>query len=572
MLRAPRIASLGFVALLLAACTAPPASRPSEETAMTGAAQPAAAKRITAAVAGTPTVLFWTLAHNAGLGTAGVGPIDDMINGRLAAFDGQGALVPRLAETVPTAENGLWRVSPDGRMETTWRIREGARWHDGVPLTPDDLLFSAHVIQDKELAVFADLRYEAVDGLRADDARTFTVTWKRPHIQAAEIFTYAPMPRHLLEQAYLSNKAGFTDLRYWSEEMVGAGPYRLQEFVPGSHLVLRANDSYALGRPKLDEITVRLLTDGNSLVAAVLSGAVDVTLGQTLSVDQANLLENQWRDGTVLYVVKRWWEMHPQHYQPSPPIVASVPFRQALLHGLERETIAETIGYGSSVAHSLVSPESADYAGVADGIVRYEYDPRRAAQLLEGLGYSRGAAGIYQDAAGQRLSLEVRTSPGDTNEQTMLAVVANWQRLGIAAEPFLISAAQNRDQPFRASFPAFNVRSHPTGLRYIREFFHSAEARTPENSYLGSNGSRYRHPEMDALVDSYFATIPEAARTDYARRAVRHATEQVVTMGLFYGRLPTMVSHRLLHVGPGGERAEQTWDITLWDLRGRPGS
>ena len=47
-----------------------------------------------------------------------------------------------LAESVPTTDNGGWKVSADGRMETTWRIRQGTRWHDGTPMTSDDLRFT----------------------------------------------------------------------------------------------------------------------------------------------------------------------------------------------------------------------------------------------------------------------------------------------------------------------------------------------------------------------------------------------------------------------------------------------
>jgi ABC-type transport system substrate-binding protein len=71
----------------------------------------------------------------------------------------QGARVPQLADAVPTAENGLWKVLPDGRMETTWTIRSGAAWHDGTPVTSDDLAFTALVQQDPDLREFASETY-----------------------------------------------------------------------------------------------------------------------------------------------------------------------------------------------------------------------------------------------------------------------------------------------------------------------------------------------------------------------------------------------------------------------------
>ena len=60
------------------------------------------------------------------------------------------SLAPSLAES--------WTVAPDGRMETKWRIRDGAAWHDGTPLTVSDLLFTLQVVQDKELPNFGKVK------------------------------------------------------------------------------------------------------------------------------------------------------------------------------------------------------------------------------------------------------------------------------------------------------------------------------------------------------------------------------------------------------------------------------
>ena len=113
-----------------------------------------------------------------------------MIHAGLTLVDGQGVRRPQLAEQVPSTENDLWRVFPDGRMETIWRIREGARWHDGTPFTSHDMVFTATVTQDRELAVFRDQRYDAIESFAAPDDRTFTVRWRRPHIEAADVFAF----------------------------------------------------------------------------------------------------------------------------------------------------------------------------------------------------------------------------------------------------------------------------------------------------------------------------------------------------------------------------------------------
>src|SRR5207249_8629144 len=120
------------------------------------------------------------------------------------------------------------------------------------------------------------------------------VTWKQPFVDADALFSMRgntsrsnPLPKHLLEQDFLNNKAGFTELRYWSDEFVGIGPYKLKEWNRGSHLTLQAFDKYVLGKPKIDEIDVKFIPDGNTMVANMMSGGIDMPYGSIVGLDQA---------------------------------------------------------------------------------------------------------------------------------------------------------------------------------------------------------------------------------------------------------------------------------------------
>ena len=73
------------------------------------------------------------------------GPADTREIDGLTVKDHQGLLHPTLGDALPSVENGLWKVFADGRMETTYPIRAGAQWHDGTPLTGDDLAFTIGV-------------------------------------------------------------------------------------------------------------------------------------------------------------------------------------------------------------------------------------------------------------------------------------------------------------------------------------------------------------------------------------------------------------------------------------------
>src|SRR5207249_10400408 len=112
-------------------------------------------KRIVIAIAGDLPVLSNKVIRAVYAYTSpGGSEVEDLITDGLADLDGDDVPQPKLAEAVPSFENGMWKVLPNGQTETTWRIRDNARWHDGTPVTTDDLLFTMTVVRDRELPVF----------------------------------------------------------------------------------------------------------------------------------------------------------------------------------------------------------------------------------------------------------------------------------------------------------------------------------------------------------------------------------------------------------------------------------
>src|SRR5581483_9292876 len=266
-------------------------------------------------------------------------------------------------------------------MEVTWKLRPNVRWHDGAPFSADDLTFTLDVVRDPDLAVLRDRTYEAIEGLDVPDARTVVVRWSRPYIEADQLFSSVfsdlavPMPRHLLERAFRDDPASFLDLPYWNAEFVGTGPFKVREWERGSYITLDANDDYTLGRPKLDEIEVRFITDDNTLIANILSGQVALTLGRGPSIEQALQVQEQWRDGRADFqALDSWLLLYPQFLNPTPPIVADPQFRRALISAIDRQQLVDSIEAGQTVvAPSPISPHYAGYTDIDPSIVKYPY-------------------------------------------------------------------------------------------------------------------------------------------------------------------------------------------------------
>lgn len=560
------------VIAVLAGCATPAGRAPTSGQSAEPSGGAAAPKRISAVIMGDPPTL--TGASNP-RGTPGAVPgldcIEELILAGLANFAYEGTLRPQLAEAVPTLENGLWKLEPDGRMELTWKIRRGAEWHDGVPITADDFLFTAAVSRDRELPTFFKTTYSLVDAVAAPDPTTITVRWKGPFINADGLFSRSggtlPLPKHILERPYLDDKVGFLDLPYWNQQFVGTGPFRVKELVNGSHLLLEANDRYVLGRPKIDVIEIAMVPDGNTLITHLLSGSSEITLNARISLDQALQARDLWGTGQVVFDPTYWITAYPQFINPNPPIIANVQFRRALQYAADRQQMVEAIAGGlTAIAETTVSPNQREYADVESAIIRYPYEPRRAAQHIEELGYTKGSDGMFRDASNVQLMVQ-NTATAQLDYQTKaLAVVSDyWRRAGVAVDEIIIPNQRVQDREYRNTRPGFETLGLGNDPDYFQHF-HSSRVPLPQNGFVGTNRSRYANPELDVLVDRYFQTIPRPQRIDVLRQIVHHISDQLPFLGLFYATSHTLIGNRLKNVGGRGPSSTEAWNGEQWDV------
>ena len=128
---------LAFVLLLLLSACARPAPRQGIDASSESAVQPQPGRAMTMAVRHEPTDFSPKIAQ-----AAAGGSIKPLLNAGLMIVDDQEASQPQLAEHVPQLNTESWRVLPDGRMETTYRLKPHLVWHDGAPLTADDFVFA----------------------------------------------------------------------------------------------------------------------------------------------------------------------------------------------------------------------------------------------------------------------------------------------------------------------------------------------------------------------------------------------------------------------------------------------
>jgi peptide/nickel transport system substrate-binding protein len=269
-----------------------------------------------------------------------------------------------------------------------------------------------------------------------------------------------------------------------------------------------------------------------------------------------------------MYTAKEFaLSMNSQLLNPDPPVVANPQFRRALLVAADRKRLADELMYGlSDVADSSISPMEAEYPYVEPGIVRYPFDPARSSQMIEELGYRKGPDGMFQDAGGRPLSVQIMATQDDTNAKPQFAILDAWRSIGITPDAEIVTAQRQRDLAYRANFRSFSLQAGiSSGADGVSALL-TREARTAERNYLGRNYTRHSNPEIDSLVDRYFTTIPFDERMGILSEIIHYTTDNLVWMPLYWRVLPTLMHNRVVDVSPYGNgdqfRNAQEWSVS----------
>src|SRR5438874_11002800 len=215
----------------------------------------------------------------------------------LVVQDDRFAWVPQLAVEQISADRGTWRINPDNTMDTIWKIHPNIKWHDGAPFTSGDLAFAFTAYKESGIPTRIASQLRLMQSVATPDPLTLTVHWTNPYAFADQALGLEPMPRHLLEEAYVNDKTDLLSNPALQAGFVGLGPYQLTSWERGSHFEFARFDDYFLGRPPLDRVVVRIMPDINAVVANILSGSIDLVMGLEVSNESAIELKRRW-EGT----------------------------------------------------------------------------------------------------------------------------------------------------------------------------------------------------------------------------------------------------------------------------------
>jgi peptide/nickel transport system substrate-binding protein len=506
-----------------------------------------------------------------------------LFNAGLVLIDGKGMLQPQLASELPRLNTDSWRVTPDGRMETTWKLKPNLRWHDGQPLTADDYVFAWKAYSARGLGIFSPAPQSYIDEALAPDPQTVIFRWSALYPDADQMTgtEFPPLPRHLLAAALeafeqdAATRDAFVNHRYWNEGYIGAGPYRLERLDPGTGLEGSAFEHYALGRPKIDRIVARIIGDENTVLSGILADTIQLSAGITIRHEHALVLQREWVPngrGTVAMaparLVNNLVQFRPE-YQRSPALL-DVRVRRALVHGIDRQALNDALFEGQSInPESFLIPGSPSFAEVDRLIAKYPFDPRRTEQLMNEAGFSKDREGLFANAAGERFRPDFQVLTGTQFERGGALMVDTWRRAGIEVQNSVLPAVQVRQNDVRNTFPGISTPGAAGGNETrTLEFFSTGQIGTPANGWVGSNRGGWVNPEYDRLWSAYSVTLDRAERVRQMADMTKLVNEELPGWPIYWDfnvmAFPTSLRGPELGLA---NTSTEFWSIHEWEVR-----
>lgn len=489
-------------------------------------------------------------------------------------YDAVWKLVCLLCTELPSIENGLAVPVdlPEGKkgIDLTYTIRPEAKWGDGVPVTTVDVLFTYEVGRNRQSAVGNAELYRRITSIDAKDDRTFTLHVDKLTFDYAAINDFVLLPAHIERPAFADPAQYRVKTRYAADPTnpgLYNGPYRIGEVATGSYVMLEPNPHWAGAPGPFRRITVRAIENTAALEANLLSGTIDMVAGELgLSLDEGLAFDKRHGDGfQIIYKPSLVFEHIDLNLDR--PALSDRRVREALLLGLDREAMSRSLfAARQPVADSLVNPLDPGYSAETP---RYRHDPARAGALLDAAGWPMLPGGLRGNAAGQTLSLELKTTAGNrTRELVQQVLQSQWRKIGVDVrlknEPARVLFGETmRHRRFDLAMYAWI--SAPENVP--RSTLHSSEIPSEANGFSGQNAPGFKDEAMDRLIDALEIELDRGKRKAMWANLQRLYATELPSLPLYFRSDTFILPKWLGGVRPTGNQYPTTLWITDWTVQ-----
>lgn len=448
--------------------------------------------------------------------------------GLIIAFDGSPTnLDPRVGTDTYSGRiwdmttSGLVKITPTGEfapdIATKWEtpddktivfhLNPNAKFQDGRPVTAKDFKFTFDSMMAETFNSPKRSGYTAVQSFDAPDDHTFIIKLKEPNAGIFDNLPYMLVPQG-------------ADPNVFAKTPIFAGAYKVSEFRPDERVNLQAFDGWVGGKPKTPNVTVRIIPDATTRVLELRRGTVNFAIN-SVPYDQVE----QFKKNADFNVVTS----HGGAYQYvclnlKDPILKNKQVRQALAYAIDRNRIVRDLLHGYGAVTDTMFP--AGHWARAENLPTYEYNPQKAAQMLDAAGYKD------PDGPGPktRFNLVFRTSTDAEANQQAEMIQQMLKEIGVGMQIQTSEFGTFMEDIKNGRFQMFSLRragiSDPD---FYYTIFHS-ESLAPN----GQNRGYYVNPRVDQLIIQGRSSFDRAKRKQAYDEIQRILADELPYISLYH--------------------------------------
>lgn len=441
-----------------------------------------------------------------------------------------GSFTLSLAESVSVSDDGL---------TYTYKIRDGIKWHDGKPLTAEDIAWTYNLYKDTPEYPYMNGYYTPYfDTIEAKNNEVILkLTEAIPNIESQLVFLYV-LPKHIWEN---ENKIEFENTA-----MIGSGPFKMTEYAQNEFVRLAANKEHFSMPPKIAEVIFQTFENQDALVQAIKSGQVDMitempntavetlkkepnialVTGSPLAPDVTDIIFNQTDPENCPTAEGGLCTGHPALRDRN--------VRLALSHATDKQQLIDVILLGLGKPGLTLIP---DGLGVwyNNSLKDYEFDIAKANQILDDAGYKDADGDKVRDMPDGSRSLTFRLNwPSDSIVAPRTAELLNqmWTQVGVklelqAVDPDALTAQCCPAFDFDIMIWGWSSDPDPSALLYVY---------TTEAIPTGSSETGYSNPAYDDLYTKQQTELNFEARKGIVWEMQKIVHDDVVYIIPFYAQ------------------------------------
>lgn len=500
----------------------------------------------------------------------------------LAGFDEKGDVFPRLAEDIPTVENG--GVSKD-LTSITWKLKKGLLWSDGTPVTSADVAFTYQYCTAPDGGCAQGAHFDGIKSVETPDDQTIVITFTAPKPNPYLAFVGGQSP--ILQKAQFADCLGAAAPTCTEQNFhpIGTGPFRVKDFKTGDVVQLEANPNYRdPNKPAFATMTLKGGGDAEAAARAVMeTGEFDYAWNTQINPDLQAQMTAAGKGHFVNAFGTLVERIEMNMTDPSPdlaegerstvkhphPILSDPNIRLALSKAIDRQALVD-VGYGEAGKPTCsVVPAPEVYASTNTDCIKQDLEG--AKKLLDDAGWKDTDGDGIRDKDGKKLHLLYQTSTNPVRQDVQALVKGWWNEIGVDVELKNIDASvyfggdagsPDTFEKFYADVEMYANNFDGTNPEAYLAGYLCSKIPGPDNQWQGENIPRFCDPEYDKLVAELAKTSDMTRRGELAKKmndmvsAVGMASMALIDRGRLSAASNTL-----------GGVVVNAWDTELWNAQ-----